>query len=144
MARQKMSECLEALATMSPVRLHQQWQNVTDELPPQVAPTLLRRLIAQRIQEKRHGGLPATIKRRLIAIADGQEAVAPQSAMAVKDGTRFIREWQGKTIEVVAIDGGFEWNGKRYGSLSKIAREVTGAHQSGPRFFGLTGRRNHG
>lgn len=144
MARQKLAECLGALSTMSPVQLHQQWQSVTDGAPPEVAPVLLRRLIAQRMQEKRYGGLPATIKRRLIAIADGQEIAPPQSAMAVNDGTRFIREWQGKNIEVLAVDGGFEWEGTRYGSLSKIAREVTGAHQSGPRFFGLTGGRGNG
>lgn len=144
MARQNLAECLEALVTMSPVQLHQHWYAVIGEVPPQVAPALLRRLIAHRMQEKRHGGLPASIRRRLLAIAEGQDVVASESSSVVSNGTRFVREWQGRTIEVVAVDGNFEWEGRRYGSLSRIAREVTSAHQSGPRFFGLTGRRDHG
>ena len=144
MARKNLAECLEALVTMSPVQLHEHWHAVIGEAPPQVAPALLRRLIAQRMQEKRGGSLPASVRRRLLAIANGQNVVTPQSNPVVNDGTRFIREWQGRTIEVVAVDGGFEWEGRRYGSLSRIAREVTGAHQSGPRFFGLTGSGGHG
>lgn len=144
MVRQDLAESLEALVTMSPVQLLQHWNAVIGEAPPQVAPALLRRLIAQRMQEKRHGSLPASVRRRLLAIANGQDVFTPQSNPVVNDGMRFIRAWQGRTIEVVAVDGGFEWEGRRYGSLSRIAREVTGAHQSGPRFFGLTGSGGHG
>jgi len=41
------------------------------------------------------------------------------------------------THNVLVLDDGFEWRGKRYGSLTTIAKEITGAHWSGPRFFGL-------
>lgn len=139
MSRQNLAERLEALATMSPADLHHQWTSVSDEPPPQVALSLLSRLLAQRIQEKCHGRLPAEIERKLLAIANGQKVAQAPPTVAVSDGTRFIREWQGRTVEVLAIGDGFEWNGQRYGSLSKIAREVTGTHQSGPRFFGLKG-----
>ncbi len=50
---------------------------------------------------------------------------------------RLIREWNGSSHVVEAVDGGFLWNGKRYGSLSAVARAITGARWSGPRFFGL-------
>jgi hypothetical protein len=55
-------------------------------------------------------------------------------------GTRFVREWNGKTIAVTATDSGFDWDNDTYRSLSEIARKVTGAHWSGPRFFGLTSK----
>jgi len=56
----------------------------------------------------------------------------------VKAGTRFIREWQGETHEVQSVeDGRFVYRGEIFRSLSVIAREITGTHQSGPRFFGI-------
>jgi len=56
-----------------------------------------------------------------------------------RPGTRLVREWQGRVHEVVVLDEGFLWSGKRHGSLSEIARAITGTRWSGPRFFGLTG-----
>ena len=56
----------------------------------------------------------------------------------IKPGTRFVREWQGEFHEVRAGTGGtFAYRGSDYTSLSVIARNITGARQSGPRFFGL-------
>ncbi len=52
-------------------------------------------------------------------------------------GARLVREWNGQTIIVEALEKGFQWDDRHYTSLSAIAREVTGAHWSGPRFFGL-------
>lgn len=143
MARQRVSERLVALETMSPAQLQNDWSSLTGDPLPNVATKLLKRLLAQRLQERRFGGLPVAVERRLERLAKG-EAVAVLSETSVIDGTRLIREWQGRTIEVVAIERGFQWDGQRYGSLSKIAREVTGTHQSGPRFFGLKGCRPHG
>jgi hypothetical protein len=48
-----------------------------------------------------------------------------------------VREWRGRTHAVVAVEGGFEHDGKVYASLTRIAQTITGAHWSGPRFFGL-------
>ena len=48
-----------------------------------------------------------------------------------------MREWRGVTYTVLVHANGFEWNGRRYRSLTIVAREITGAHWSGPRFFGL-------
>jgi hypothetical protein len=49
-------------------------------------------------------------------------------------------EWRGVTYTVLVHADGFEWNGRRYRSLTIVAREITGAHWSGPRFFGLRKR----
>ena len=58
----------------------------------------------------------------------------------LKPGARLVREWGGVTHEVTVVDGGFLWKGEVRKSLSAIAEEITGAHWSGPRFFGLTSR----
>jgi hypothetical protein len=52
-------------------------------------------------------------------------------------GTRLVREWRGVTYTVLVHADGFEWNDRRYRSLTIVAREITGARWSGPRFFGL-------
>lgn len=57
----------------------------------------------------------------------------------MKAGTRLLRSWNGRSIEVNVTDTGFEHDGRSFKSLSKIAREVTGTAWSGPRFFGLSG-----
>lgn len=70
---------------------------------------------------------------------DGPSARAPQPTLTPKlaDGTQLVREWNGRTWQVAVVEGGFVCKGKRYRSLSAIAKMITGAHWSGPRFFGL-------
>ena len=55
----------------------------------------------------------------------------------LKPGTVLVSGWRGQTHTLVVQDGGFEYRGRLYRSLSVVAREITGAHWSGPRFFGL-------
>jgi hypothetical protein len=55
----------------------------------------------------------------------------------LKPGTRLIREWQGRTHDVLVLDDGFSWQGTHHRSLSAIARKITGTAWSGPLFFGL-------
>ena len=52
-------------------------------------------------------------------------------------GTRIVRDWHGKRHEVTVTEGGFEYEGRRYRSLSAIARAITGTRWNGPAFFGL-------
>ena len=73
------------------------------------------------------------------ALNNRESGTGPQSrlvAMALKPGTRLVREWQGRAHEVIVLADGYLWKGERYGSLSVIAGHITGAHWSGPRFFG--------
>lgn len=133
---------LAALAMMSPIQLRERWSLMGSDSAPAVPPPLLRRLLAQRLQEKRHGSLPLLAVRELERAASASEAV-PQpvrKAVTLTPGTRLMREWNGQTIAVEVTGSGFVWNDRIFRSLSEIAREVTGAHWSGPRFFGL-GRR---
>jgi Protein of unknown function (DUF2924) len=133
---------LKALAAMTPVQLKQAWSDLSCENLLHASPSLLRHLIAQRLQEKALGKLPTYIERELDRLNGNSGAAAPTLPRrgSILPGTRFVREWNGKTIAVTATEGGFEWDGENYRSLSEIARKVTGAHWSGPRFFGLTAK----
>jgi hypothetical protein len=108
-----------------------------------VARDLLVLGVAWKIQEQAYGGLGAATKRRLADLAKAMEQdgdLARSRVARLKPGAKLIREWRGETHTVIVLEDGFEWRGKRWRSLSVIAREITGAHWSGPRFFGLNGK----
>ncbi len=138
----KLDAELKALATMSTAQLKQYWSNLSGVDLPHASPSLLRHLIAHRLQERAHGNLPIQAERELERLSGKSSSVVPilPRRGPILHGTRFVREWNGQTIAVTANEGGFEWNSDTYRSLSEIARKVTGAHWSGPRFFGLTAK----
>lgn len=98
-------------------------------------------------QAEAEGGYSRPLRARLDKLADAlvrtgeipTGAATPRAKL--KAGTRLVREWGGAVHTVtVREDGGFEWEGERYRSLSAIAKAITGAGWSGPRFFGLDGK----
>ena len=139
----RLDKALTASATMSPAQLRETWSEIGPDAAPAVPTPLLRRLLAQRLQEKRLGRLPLLVVRELeraIAPVGGAIPEPGRKKVALTPGTRLIREWNGRTIVVEVREDGFLWDERRYRSLSLIAREATGAHWSGPRFFGITQR----
>lgn len=131
---------LAALATMAPAQLRERWAVLAEGPVPAVPVRLLRRLLAQRLQERRLGQLPAVVARELERALDAAATAPVPQRPALTPGTRLIREWNGRTIAVEVREDGFLWEDKTWRSLSEIARAVTGAHWSGPRFFGLARR----
>lgn len=132
---------LAALVTMSPAQLRENWTATERTAPPNLPPALLRRFSAQRLQERRFGGLPTLVARELERAARGEPlASSTRPAVSLTPGTRLVREWNGQTIAVEVREDGFAWKDRTWRSLSEIAREVTGAHWSGPRFFGIARR----
>jgi hypothetical protein len=130
---------IAALARMSLSDLRNEWERLCGSSAPALAEGLLRMSIAHRLQEKAHGGLPAMLARELMRLAEGGTEAMPRTPPpAIRPGTRLVRNWNGRTIDVLAVEDGFLFEGKHYSSLTSIAREVTGARWSGPRFFGLT------
>jgi hypothetical protein len=86
------------------------------------------------------GGLSKATQRKLTALTRELQkngSITPDPGLHPRPGSRLVREWRGRTHTVVVTDNGFEHAGKTYSSLSKIAQVITGAHWSGPRFFGL-------
>lgn len=135
----RLDEKLTALASFSPAQLKEEWSNMERGPPPSLPPALLRRLVAQRLQERRLGALPALVARELALMACGAPNAEPARPRAqLTPGTRLVREWNGQTITVEVREEGFLYDDRTWRSLSEIARHVTGAHWSGPRFFGLT------
>lgn len=136
----KLESELDAITNMSADQLRERWDMMGDGPPPQVPPSILRHLLAQRLQERKHGALPVIVVRELERIATGESAVPPmRPRVELTPGTRLIREWNGQTLCVDVLEEGFSYDNRCWRSLSEIARHVTGAHWSGPRFFGLTG-----
>src|SRR5262249_20933771 len=94
------------------------------------------------VQEQAYGGLSAMAKRRLSEMAKTLERdgdVTRDRVARLRPGAKLVREWRSQTHKVIVLEDGFEWKGTRWRSLSVIAREITGVHWSGPRFFGLSG-----
>lgn len=135
---------LARLETLSPAELRAHWRGAYKNPAPDIGPDLLRRGIAYRIQEKAQGRLSGSMRRELARLAGRLEKDGGLVAQPIhlKPGTRLVRTWHGRTIQILVCDEGFEFEGRRYDSLSQIAKDITGAHWSGPRFFGLVRRRS--
>ena len=116
----------------------EQWE-VAFRAPPPAHLSLgfMQNAIAYDAQCRRAGGLPAATRRALEQIALGRPARDIASDPA-KPGTHYVREWNGRTYQVVATKEGFVMDGRIWPSLSAIAKHITGTTWSGPRFFGLS------
>ena len=132
---------LAALPTMTTRDLRAEWRRLYRADPPQkVGRHLLELGVAWRLQEQAFGGLGPGTRRLLVALSKSVEAnhTLPRTRnIRLKPGTKLIREWRGKTHSVLVLEDGFQWRGRRWRSLSAVAREISGTSWSGPRFFGL-------
>lgn len=133
---------IAALEEMELGQLQTEWRRLYRSQPPQrISRHLLVLALAWKIQERAQGGVAASVRRRLDALSSTSETEHAGKRMApiarLKCGAQLVREWHGETHLVRVLDDGFEWRDRHYRSLSAIAREITGAHWSGPRFFGL-------
>jgi hypothetical protein len=135
---------LAALETMGAGKLRAEWRRVYRASPPRFTADLLARGIAHALQTKALGGLDAKTERALAVLASSSEETVRPAAMVIKQGTRLVRSWGGKTHVVLVTEHGYAYEDKVHRSLSTIAREITGAHWSGPRFFGLRARSKAG
>lgn len=138
----RIREQLAGLAAMSPARLRAEWRRLHrgQSLPEGLTGSQMMRSVAWRLQEKAYGGLPPARLRELDRLAEQLSVegdIDVESARSLKPGTRLVRHWHGKVYCVTVLDEGFEFEERCYSSLTQIAREVTGAAWSGPRFFGL-------
>ncbi len=135
---------LERLVQLSRAELRALWTKELAEQPPRsLGRDILALGIAYARQERLYGGLSRPVAKELDrllvrALADGKTDTPRVSASPLpRAGTILVREWQGTTHHVTITDEGFLWNGKPHGSLSRIARAITGTKWNGPRFFGL-------
>jgi hypothetical protein len=138
------AKALVRLSALTIFELRGEWRRLHRTPPPmRLSRDLLTRGITYKLQERAYGGLSTAIARKLEqAGADSlcRGAVTPAPPISLRPGMRLVREWRGVTHMVLIHADGIEWRGQRYRSLSLVARKITGARWSGPRFFGLRQR----
>jgi hypothetical protein len=136
---------LAALPAKTTPELKQLWRELYDREPPSFNRHFLVKRLAYRTQELAYGGLSVRAEAKLSALIEEEDRRLKGKQPVRKGdrpiaGTRLIREWQGVEHCATVLDDGFEYQGRRYKSLSAIARAITGTRWNGPLWFGL---RNH-
>ena len=133
---------LAELESASREDLKAYWKNLYDTSTPSgLSQAMLTRILAYEVQSLAGKGLSKRTRQRLAVISKG--GTAPSKPLVqTRPGTRLVREWNGITHVVDVTETGFLYRGENFASLSAIARRITGAHWSGPRFFGLNNRKH--
>ena len=131
------------LVDRSTPELRLAWRQLHHTGPPRgLSRDLLVRALANQLQERTHGRANGALRRRLQTLAGefDRDTASFDPGLVLKTGTTLVRQWRGHAHTVLVREDGFEYDGQRYRSLTVIAERITGAHWSGPRFFGLTKR----
>jgi hypothetical protein len=137
----ELQDRIAGLAELTTQQLREEWRRLYRSQPPRLSRDLLIRTIAYRMQELAYGGPSKATTRKLMISAKELETNGSVACDAgIRPGMRLVREWHGRLHTVTVTQEDFEYAGKRYASLSRIAHAITGAHWSGPRFFGLNRR----
>ena len=134
---------IAGLVDRSTQELRRAWRTLHHTGPPLgLSRDLIIRGLADKLQQRARGGPTRALQRRLRILAGeferGARSFDPGGVL--KTGASLVRQWRGHTHTVLVGEEGFEYEGQRYRSLSVIAERITGAHWSGPRFFGVNQR----
>ena len=139
--REKLAAELGDLESLSTPQLRARWKTLYEtDAPPRFSRDLLMRAVAYRMQERVLGGLKPATRRVLERIAQDARSHRPVKVSPMRKlgpGAILIREWGGTKHHVTVIENGVVFRGRRYQSLSEVARVITGSRWSGPLFFGL-------
>ena len=131
------------LLNRSTSELRLAWRQLHRTGPPEgLSRDLLIRAIAHQLQERAAGGTSRALRRRLQTVAGDfdKKGRSFDDGIVPKAGATLVRQWRGHAHTVLVREEGFDYEGEHYRSLSVIAERITGAHWSGPRFFGLSKR----
>jgi hypothetical protein len=132
---------ITGLVDRSTQELRRAWRTLHHTAPPLgLSRDLIIRGLADKLQQRVHGGPSRSLQRRLQTLAGEFEKGARSfdPGIVLKTGATLVRQWRGHTHTVLVREDGFEYEGQRYRSLTVIAQQITGAHWSGPRFFGIS------
>ena len=147
------AEEIAGFHNLSTAELAGEFERLYGRKPRYRSPAWMRKRIAHRLQVNAYGGLSGAARAELERLASeieipdaatrghvrGDNGKKPKAQL--RPGTVLQREWHGQQIRVDVLPDGFAWNGERYGSLSAVARAITGARWNGRLFFGLTQRK---
>lgn len=112
--------------------LRSEWARHYGAPPALRSVTILRLMLAWRLQADAHGGLDCDTRRAL-----AKKGRIKAEGLELGVGARLTRQWQGRTHEVIVEADGFRWEGRTHRSLSAVATAIAGSRWNGPRFFGL-------
>ena len=131
---------LDRLAGLEGDALKAEWVRRYGARAPNLSTELLRLGIGFKLQEEGLGGLGRSTRNLLRQLAARAAEPEPKAPMPRKltPGTRLVRDWHGVGHTVIVLEDGFEYGGRHWGSLTAIAKAITGSHWNGPRFFGLS------
>ncbi len=142
--REALASEIASLSKLGTDEIREHWKAMFGKAPSSdISRSFLTRAISYRLQEKALGGLKPSTRRLLEEFTDDRadgSAVAAAPSRIVQRGAVLVREWRGISHHVSVLEKGFRFRGKRYRSLSEVAREITGTRWSGPLFFGLKRR----
>jgi len=142
-SRTALDKRLAQLGQMDQAALRSGWAELFGRPSPrEISRRLMLYALSHDAQAKAYGGLKASVRRKLLQAGTrpkppGPEAEKPKPRGSPPRGSRLVREWHGLNHSVEILADGFLYKGQRYQSLSEVARAITGARWSGPRFFGL-------
>jgi hypothetical protein len=140
---------LAEMQGLSVNELKVKWEALFCTAAPNNARAFLELRIGYRIQELTYGGLTRETRRTLDLLADEIEGKVTRKRM-VEDarnplpGTRLVREWEGIEHTVTVLGDGYDWQGRKYRSLSAVAKAITGTNWNGFRFFGFRAKQKSG
>jgi hypothetical protein len=141
--REALAAEIASLSKLDTDELRARWKDMFGNPPSgDISRSFLTRAIAYRLQEKAFGGLKPSTQRLLAEFSyDGANGSAAVRSRILRPGAVLVRQWRGISHQVGVLEKGVCFRGKRYRSLSEVAREITGTRWSGPLFFGL--KRSH-
>jgi hypothetical protein len=133
---------LAAMQKLSVNELKAKWEALFGTPAPNNARAFLELRIGYRIQELTYGGLTKETRRVLDLLADEVEGKVTRKSMVADPrnpvvGTRLVREWDGAEHTVTVLRDGYDWQSRKYRSLSAVAKAITGTNWNGFRFFGM-------
>lgn len=131
MARARLK--LDDVDTLGVADARNWWVRLYGAPAPSIALPLLKLGLAHRVQADAAG----LRNRKLPSLMAAPRKSREMPPRKLTPGTRLVRDWHGIGHVVTVRDDGFDYDGRRWSSLTAIARAITGAKWSGPRFFGL-------
>ena len=141
--KQSVLKQVTELSDLDSDQLKERWRALFGSEPPAYNKPYLIKRLAYRIQELAYGGLSDAAQAQLRDALHEDDGLPGRMQRRRRKpgmpvvGTRLVREWQGNRYEVTVVSGGFEFEGRKYRSLSAITKAITGTHWNGPGFFGL-------
>jgi len=138
---EKLASELQGLETLDDDELKHRWGLLYGTKPPQkIHRSLLIAGVAHRLQENALGSLKSSVRRHMIQAVSNPDTAHPSPHYANLRpgvGTVLVRDWGGVTHQAKVLEDGVLFRGKRFKSLSEVARVITGSRWSGLLFFGL-------